>query len=107
MSDWTQLVGAAFTAAFALFAAIWLHSADLSTVSSGSQSLEVFLTAVLLSVKPTGFSLLVDVAAAILSGMVSIRTVGGNIAAGIFGFLFIYFFVSIMVNFLFVAPSMV
>lgn len=105
MSDWEGLVKAAFSAALALFGFIFLNIADLSSVQAGANSLELFVTAVILSIKPTGFSLFVDVVAAIVSGVVSFRAVGKNVVAAIFGFLFIYFFIAILVNYFLVAPS--
>ncbi|WP_049947663.1 hypothetical protein [Candidatus Halobonum tyrrellensis] len=107
MSDWGEMVRAAFGAALAIFAFIFLKTADLSSVQSGGESLQLFLIALVLSLKPTGFSLIVDAGAATLSGVVSFRMVGENVVATIFVFLLLYFFISLVVNYLFVAPGMV
>lgn len=105
MSDWKELVGVATASALAIFGGLWLSFADFSTVQSGTQSIELFITAVVLSVKPTGLSLAIDAVAAAISGVVSFKTVGQNIVLGLFGFVFVYSFLSITVNYFFVAPN--
>lgn len=101
--DWEDLVGAAFLAAFALFVFLFLSFADFSTTSASIDSLERFIVAATLSIVPSGLSLWIDLAAAALSGVVSVQILEDNALAALFAFLFVYFFVSISVNYLFVA----
>lgn len=105
MSDWSELVGGAFAAALALFAALFFLFADFSSTSASIDGLEQFLTAIVLSFKPSGISFFIDAVAALLTGIVSFKTVGENVIAWIFVTAFVYSFISISVNYFFVAPG--
>lgn len=51
---------AAFVADLAPFAFIFLNTTDLSSIQAGAYSLELFFAAIVLSLKPTGLSLVED-----------------------------------------------
>lgn len=101
-SDWEEFVQAAFVAAFALFAFLFLHIGDFSSISSTSDSLSNFLLTFGHTISPTGLSLYIDAVAALLTGLVSLNVLKRNQLAGLFVALFLYFFLSFIGNYIFV-----
>lgn len=98
--DWEEFVGIAFVAALALFAYLFIKFlGDFSTVSSTSDSLSNFFLAVGYSLAPQGLALYIDLAAAALTGIVSINVLRENVIVGLFVALSLYFFISILGNY--------
>lgn len=101
--DWEEFVGTAFIAALALFVALfYMAFADLSSPTATIESLEHLILAITLSFKPSGLSIAIDLVAAALTGVVSLQAVKQNVLAGIFIALFLYFFLAILGNYIFV-----
>lgn len=107
MSNWSELIQVAVASALALFGALFFIFVDFSSTSAAIDGTERLLTAIILSFKPTGISFLIDAVAALLTGVVSFKTVGGNVVAWIFVAVFVYSFISISVNYFVVAPGMI